>query len=109
VRLLLDRGADIESGDKEHAGTLLSYDAILRHEAVTRLLLDRGAGIESKDKDGWTLAVEGRRGRARGSCAAARQGRRHRVEDTRNQVVITDYYKGTYSPLTLYSIERKRK
>jgi hypothetical protein len=30
------------------------------------------------------------------------------LEDTRNPVAITDYYKGTYSPLTLYSIERRK-
>ena len=31
------------------------------------------------------------------------------LEDSRNQVAIRNYYKGIYSPMTLYKIEIKRK
>ena len=48
VRLLLDRGADIE--DMDHNGkTALIVAAQRGHTATVRLLLDRGAEIEAKD------------------------------------------------------------
>ncbi|KAF3058835.1 Ankyrin repeat domain-containing protein 50 [Trichoderma lentiforme] len=53
VRLLLDRGAQIEAADK-NSRTPLSYAAWNGSEAIIQLLLDRGAQIESADKDGRT-------------------------------------------------------
>jgi ankyrin repeat protein len=42
VRLLLERGADVEAKDKE-GGTALNWAAGLGHEAVVRLLKSAGA------------------------------------------------------------------
>ena len=53
VKLLLERGADVES--KDDAGqTSLSRAAWNGHEAVVKLLLERGADVESKDDAGET-------------------------------------------------------
>ena len=80
VKLLLEKGADMESKD-DYGQTPLSWAAEGGHEAVVQLLLEKGADIESKDKLWPDAAVVCCRGRARGCCAAAaRQGRRHRVE-----------------------------
>ena len=54
VRLLLDRGADIESRDTEYGQSPLSLAARYGHEAVVRLLLDRGADTESRSRNGMT-------------------------------------------------------
>ncbi|QYT04338.1 ANK_REP_REGION domain-containing protein [Trichoderma simmonsii] len=55
VRLLLDRGAQIEVADKD-GRTPLSYAAgdNFRGEAIVRLLLDRGAQIEAASNEGRT-------------------------------------------------------
>ncbi|RYC65780.1 hypothetical protein CHU98_g423 [Xylaria longipes] len=50
VRLLLDKGAGLESKDK-YGLTPLSWAAEMGHEGVVRLLLDEGADLESKDKE----------------------------------------------------------
>ncbi|KAH6981804.1 hypothetical protein BKA56DRAFT_549653 [Ilyonectria sp. MPI-CAGE-AT-0026] len=47
VRLLLDRGADIEAADEDEGQTPLLWAAEEGYEAVVRLLLDRGADIEA--------------------------------------------------------------
>ncbi len=60
LQLLLDKGANIETKDKDGWTPLLSA-TVNGHEAVVQLLLDKGANIEAKDKDGWTpllLAAE---------------------------------------------------
>lgn len=50
VRLLLDRGADINAqGTGGMSGTALMWAALSRHEMVVRLLLGRGADIITKD------------------------------------------------------------
>lgn len=49
VRLLLDKGADLASKDKEYGQTPLSWAVESGHEAVVKLLLDKGANLESKD------------------------------------------------------------
>jgi len=54
VRLLLDRGAVIESRDTSYGQSPLSWAAEKGHEAVVRLLLDRGADTESRSKTGKT-------------------------------------------------------
>ena len=55
VKLLLDKGADLESKDDKYGQTPLSWAAENGREAVVKLLLDKGADLESKDKkNGWT-------------------------------------------------------
>jgi ankyrin repeat protein len=51
VRLLLERGADLEFKDSG-GQTPLSRAVINRHETVVRLLLERGADLEFKDSGG---------------------------------------------------------
>jgi hypothetical protein len=53
VKLLLDKGADLEAKD-EWGQTPLSQAARNGHEAVVKLLLDKGADLEAKDKWGQT-------------------------------------------------------
>ncbi|KAH0563336.1 hypothetical protein GP486_002098 [Trichoglossum hirsutum] len=53
VRLLLEKGADLES-KSEYGWTSLMCAALNGHEAVTRLLLEKGADLESKNRYGWT-------------------------------------------------------
>ncbi|KAI0449474.1 hypothetical protein F5B21DRAFT_47833 [Xylaria acuta] len=50
VRLLLEKGADIESKDKGYDRTPLSWAAHQGHKGVVKLLVEKGADIESKDK-----------------------------------------------------------
>ncbi|KAI9763767.1 MAG: hypothetical protein M1840_009092 [Geoglossum simile] len=56
VKLLLERGAELESKDSgdSYSLTPLSWAAVIRHEAVVKLLLERGAELESKDSHGRT-------------------------------------------------------
>ncbi|KAH8689310.1 hypothetical protein BGW36DRAFT_70072 [Talaromyces proteolyticus] len=49
VKLLLEKGADLESKDHEYGRTPLSRAAEGGHEAVVKLLLEKGADLESKD------------------------------------------------------------
>ncbi|KAH8800287.1 Pfs, NB-ARC and ankyrin domain protein [Xylogone sp. PMI_703] len=49
VRLLLEKGADIEARDNYTRQTPLLLAAIKGHEAVVRLLLEKGAGVEAQD------------------------------------------------------------
>jgi len=62
VRLLIEKGADLESRDSKYGQTSLSLAAENGHEAVVKLLLEKGADLESKgSKYGQTplsLAVE---------------------------------------------------
>ena len=51
VRLLLEKGADVESKEGRYGGTPLSCAAGNGHEAVVKLLLEKGADVESKG--GW--------------------------------------------------------
>lgn len=53
VRLLLQKGADLDSKDL-YSRTLLSYAAPNGCEAVVEVLLDSGAEVESMDKCGET-------------------------------------------------------
>jgi ankyrin repeat protein len=51
VKLLLEKGANLESKDDYYGRTPLSWAAEKGHEAVVKLLLDKGANLESKDKE----------------------------------------------------------
>ncbi|KAL2820650.1 hypothetical protein BJX63DRAFT_418288 [Aspergillus granulosus] len=53
VKLLLDRGANLDSTDSS-GRTPLSYAAQNGHEAIVRLLVDRGANLDSTDNSGQT-------------------------------------------------------
>ena len=53
VRLLIEKGAELESKDRE-GRTPLSWAAVNGHEDVVRLLLERGAEFELKDSKGRT-------------------------------------------------------
>ena len=54
VKLLLEKGAELESKDNINGRTPLSWAAIQGHEAVVKLLLEKGAQLESKDDFGQT-------------------------------------------------------
>jgi ankyrin repeat protein len=54
VKLLLEKGTELESKDAEYGGTPLPWAAEKGHEEVMKLLLEKSAGLESKD------AVHGR-------------------------------------------------
>ena len=56
MKLLLEKGADVESKDTDYGQTPLSWAAENGHEAVVKLLLEKGADVESKD-----LTMVGRR------------------------------------------------
>jgi ankyrin repeat protein len=52
VRLLLEKGADVEAKDN-NGGTALYRAAGSGHEAMVRLLLEKGADVEAKNNNGW--------------------------------------------------------
>jgi uncharacterized protein (DUF1778 family) len=54
VRLLLEKGADVEAKD-EHGQTLLSWATSNNHNATILLLLEKGVNVEAKDEHGQTL------------------------------------------------------
>jgi hypothetical protein len=49
VKLLLEKGAELEAKDNRYGQTPLSWAAVKGHEAVVKLLLEKGAELESKD------------------------------------------------------------
>ncbi|KAK7178576.1 Ankyrin repeat domain-containing protein 50-like protein 1 [Paraphaeosphaeria sporulosa] len=49
AKLVLDKGADLESKDDKYGRTPLSWAAEHGREAVVKLLLDKGAELESRD------------------------------------------------------------
>jgi ankyrin repeat protein len=54
VRLLLDRGADIDSKDSEKQSLLFRACRNQYHLSVVKLLLERGANVNHKTKVGGT-------------------------------------------------------
>ena len=55
VRLLLEKGANVDSKDSKYGRTPLLWAAKNGHEAVVKLLLEKGANVDSKDSEyGWT-------------------------------------------------------
>ncbi|RDW57753.1 hypothetical protein BP5796_12554 [Coleophoma crateriformis] len=60
VKLLLEKGADLETKD-QYGRTPLSWAAANGYEAIVQLLLEKGADLDTKDHDGRTplsLATE---------------------------------------------------
>jgi len=51
VKLLIEKGAELEAKDKDDNQTPLSHAAEKGHEAVVKLLLEKGAELEVKDSD----------------------------------------------------------
>ncbi|MEW6530540.1 MAG: ankyrin repeat domain-containing protein [Thermodesulfobacteriota bacterium] len=58
VRLLIDRGADVNAREKETETTALIAAAQQGHAEVVAVLLDRGADVHAKDKAGKTALSE---------------------------------------------------
>ncbi|KAL7935487.1 ankyrin repeat-containing domain protein [Trichoderma chlorosporum] len=54
IKLLLEKGADIEMKGRIDGRTPLSWAAEQGHEAAVQLLLEKGAEIDAKDKKGQT-------------------------------------------------------
>jgi len=50
VKLLLEKGARLETKDEYYSRTPLSWAASRGQEVVVRLLLEKGARLETKDK-----------------------------------------------------------
>jgi ankyrin repeat protein len=50
MRLLLQKGADVDSKDKRNDRTPLSLAVEKGQEAVVKLLVEKGADVDSKDK-----------------------------------------------------------
>ncbi|KAH7113154.1 hypothetical protein B0J13DRAFT_515595 [Dactylonectria estremocensis] len=66
VKLLLEKGADVQAKDRYYGGTPLWWAAQNGHEAaVVKLLLENGADVEAKDRFGQTslswAAAKGRK------------------------------------------------
>ena len=91
MKLLLEKGADVESKDREYGQTPLSWAAEKGHEAAVKLLLEKGADVESKERIWPDAAIVGRMERARGGYeAAARERRREssRLEKAKKALLI---------------------
>jgi ankyrin repeat protein len=54
VKLLLEKGAELEAKDSNYGQTALSWAAEKEHEAVVKLLLENNAELETKSNSGWT-------------------------------------------------------
>jgi ankyrin repeat protein len=61
VRLLLERGADVNARDKETEATALITAAHQGHVQVVEILLQKGADVNAKDKSGKTALSEATR------------------------------------------------
>jgi len=61
VRLLLERGADVNARDKETEATALIAAAHQGHLQVVELLLQKGADVNAKDKNGRSALSEAAR------------------------------------------------
>jgi ankyrin repeat protein len=54
VKLLLEKGAELESKDNTYGWTPLSWATASGYEAMVKLLLEKSAELESKDTSGQT-------------------------------------------------------
>ena len=75
MKLLLEKGADVESKSRD-GRTPLSWAAESGHEAAVKLLLEKGADVESKDGVGQTPLLWAEE---RGGCEAATRERRREI------------------------------
>ena len=57
VKILLDRGADIETRNPADGRTALMLSALQRRNALVNLLIQRGAKVEAQDDDGVTALM----------------------------------------------------
>ena len=79
VKLLLEKGADVESKDRCMAGRRCRGLRENGHEAVVKLLLEKGADVESKDQTyGQTPLSWAAENGTRGGCEAAARERGRR-------------------------------
>ena len=66
MKLLLEKGADVEPKDTKYGPTPLFQALESGHEAVVKRLLEKGADVESEDECGrtplWWAAEKGARG-----------------------------------------------
>ena len=76
MKLLLEKGAELETKDNDYGRTPLSWAAEKGHEAVVKLLLEKGAELEAKTRLWSDAAVMGCREGARGGGEAAAGERR---------------------------------
>ena len=60
VRLLLDKGADVNAANKD-GSTAISHTAAQGNSEALALLLDKGADVNATDKDGTTLLMDAAR------------------------------------------------
>jgi ankyrin repeat protein len=54
VRLLLEKGAELEAKDGEYGQTPLSWAVENGHESIVKMLIERGADVESTECNGLT-------------------------------------------------------
>jgi ankyrin repeat protein len=54
VKLMLEKGADVEAKDTKYGQTPLLWAAASGHKAVVTLLLDNSAVIGIENSNGWT-------------------------------------------------------
>jgi ankyrin repeat protein len=54
VKLLLDKGAKLETKDTRYGQTPLLWAVEKGHEAVVKLLLNKGAEVGIENRGGWT-------------------------------------------------------
>ena len=76
MKLLLEKGAELETKDNRYGRTPLSWAAEKGHEAVVKLLLEKGAELETRMTDMADAAVMGCSEWARGGGEAAARERR---------------------------------
>jgi hypothetical protein len=89
VKLLLEKGAEIEENDCSYGQTVLLRAAVQGHEAVVKLLLEKGAEIETMDNYGRTaLARAAQYGRETVVKLLVEKGAEIEAEDRNGQTAL---------------------
>ncbi|KFY04044.1 hypothetical protein V490_00014 [Pseudogymnoascus sp. VKM F-3557] len=57
VKLLMEKGAEVDAEDRDFGQTPLFWALENGHEAVVKLLLEKGAKVDTKTYSGWTLLL----------------------------------------------------